>query len=240
LSSEGGQDRDGRPISQVLFIDADDTLWENNIYFERAFEAFVEVLGHSSLSAAQVRASLDEIENVNNAVHGYGSSNFVRNLKQCLHHLGERGVTAEDLHRLAAIEFDLLNHPLDRIEGVEETLVALRERHRLVLCTKGDPAEQSGKIESSGLARHFHEIEIVREKDAAQYRALLAARQLDGGEAWMIGNSPKSDILAPLAAGLGAVYVPHPHTWHLELEHLPASHARLRQVTSFAGLLEYF
>jgi putative hydrolase of the HAD superfamily len=226
---------------QVLFIDADDTLWENNIYFERAFDAFVDVLGHSSMSAVEVRASLDEIEHVNNAIHGYGSANFVRNLRQCLHHLAERGVTAADLHRLAQIEFDLLNHPLHLIEGVDETLVKLREHgHELVLCTKGDKAEQGAKIEASGLGHRFQEIEIVKEKSPAQYRALLAARGLTGEESWMIGNSPKSDILAPLEAGLGAVYVPYKHTWHLELAHLPEAHPRLRQVENFVALAEIF
>ena len=227
--------------AQVLFIDADDTLWENNIYFERAFDSFVEVLGHSSMSAAQVRASLDEIENVNNAIHGYGSSNFVRNIRECLHHLAERGVTPQDLHRIARIEYNLLNHPLHLIDGVPETLAALRGRgHYLVLCTKGNAAEQSGKIEASGLARHFHEIEIVHEKNAAQYQALLAARALSGEETWMIGNSPKSDILAPLEAGLGAIYVPHKHTWHLELEHLPEAHPRLRRAESFTAVGQIF
>jgi putative hydrolase of the HAD superfamily len=226
---------------QALFIDADDTLWENNIYFERAFDAFVEVLGHSAMSAAQVRASLDEIEHVNNAIHGYGSANFARNLRDCLHHLSERGVTPEDLHRIAQIEFELLHHPLHLINGVGATLTELRSRgHRMILCTKGDHAEQSAKIEASGLAVHFHEIEIVKEKNPAQYRALVETRGLAYERSWMIGNSPKSDILAPLEAGLGAVYVPHPHTWHLELAYLPETHPRLVQVENFSSLTELF
>jgi putative hydrolase of the HAD superfamily len=226
---------------QALFIDADDTLWENNIYFERAFDAFVDVLAHSSMSPAQVRASLDEIENINNAVHGYGSSNFARNLRECLHHLAERGVTDADIHRIAQIEFDLLNHPLHLIDGVPETLVRLREQgHRLILCTKGDHAEQSGKINASGLTHHFQEIEIVKEKNPTAYRTLADSRHLADDTTWMIGNSPKSDILAPLAAGLGAIYVPHKHTWHLELEHLPESHPRLLRVDTFTQLPTLF
>jgi putative hydrolase of the HAD superfamily len=226
----------------ALFVDADDTLWENNIYFERAFEAFVEVVDHSSMSALEVRAALDEIENVNNAVHGYGSSNFARNLRECLHHLAERGVTAADLHRIAQIEYELLNHPLVLIEGVGDTLATLRGQgaHHLVLCTKGNPVEQGRKIEASGLAHHFHEIEIVKEKNASQYQALAAARRLSADQAWMIGNSPKSDILAPLEAGWGAVYIPHPHTWHLELESLPQDHPRLRQLARFGELPALF
>jgi putative hydrolase of the HAD superfamily len=227
-------------LNATLFIDADDTLWENNIYFEAAFSAFVEILGHSCMSPEEVRASLDEIENVNNKIHGYGSSNFVRNLRECLHHLAERGVSAADLHRLAEIERDLLHHPLVLIEDVEETLAWLEPRHRLVICTKGDYAEQSRKIQTSGLAKYFHEVEILSEKDPGQYRALMASRKIGGDKAWMVGNSPKSDINASLEAGMGAVYVPHPHTWHLEQQHVPSGHPKLITLQGFGELRQYF
>ena len=49
-------------MRQHLIVDADDTLWENNIYFERAFDEFIDFLGHSSLQPREVRAILDEIE----------------------------------------------------------------------------------------------------------------------------------------------------------------------------------
>ena len=70
-------------MPQFLMIDADDTLWENNIYFERAFEEFVQYLDHSTLAAPEIRAVLDEIELANAKIHGYGSLNFGRNLSQC-------------------------------------------------------------------------------------------------------------------------------------------------------------
>jgi putative hydrolase of the HAD superfamily len=224
----------------ALFIDADDTLWENNVFFEEAFSYFVEILSHSSLSPEQVRASLDEIEQVNNKIHGYGAANFVRNLRECFHRLSERGVSDADLHRIAQIEYDLLNHPIQLIDGVEDTLAWLRSRHRLILCTKGNTAEQRSKIERSGLAALFHEIEIVREKDEPQYRALLASRTLAGPESWMVGNSPKSDVNPSLAAGMGAVYVPHPNTWRLERENVPENHERLLQLARFILLRDHF
>ena len=78
---------------QFLIIDADDTLWENNIYFERAFDEFVDFLAHSSLTPQQVRDVLDEIEAANTKIHGYGSLNFGRNLRQCYEHLAERDIS---------------------------------------------------------------------------------------------------------------------------------------------------
>ncbi len=105
-----------------LVVDADDTLWENNIYFEQAFEEFVGFLDHSRLSSAQIRCVLDEIEAVNNKVHGYGSRNFARNLRECYLHLVEREVREEDIERIMSLGKRLLHHPMEVIEGVEETL----------------------------------------------------------------------------------------------------------------------
>src|SRR5579875_3903853 len=107
---------------QHLIIDADDTLWENNIYFERAFEEFVAFLGHSSLSAVEIRAVLDEIEETNSKIHGYGSLNFGRNLRQCYQNLCERAVREEDLKTVMCFAERILECPVEVIEGVQETL----------------------------------------------------------------------------------------------------------------------
>ncbi|MBM3735182.1 MAG: hydrolase [Acidobacteria bacterium] len=223
-----------------LWIDADDTLWENNVFFERAFAAFAGYLNHPSLTAAEVRVRLDDIERVNNRIHGYGSANFARNLTQCFEQLAPRPVTSADRQWISRLGADLANHPMELIDGVEETLVYLSARHQLMLCTKGDPGEQQAKIGRSGLAGHFHHVRIVREKDRACYEQLLAERSVDAGRCWMVGNSPKSDINPALAAGIGAVYVPHPHTWHLEHQDVPEEHGRLLVVETFSGLRRYF
>jgi hypothetical protein len=124
-------------ILQFLLIDADDTLWENNIYFERAFEEFVDFLDHSSLSPDEVRDVLDEIESANNKIHGYGSLNFARNLRQTYEHLAEREVREEDLHTVMGFAERILECPMEVIEGVAETLEYLAARHDLTLFTKG-------------------------------------------------------------------------------------------------------
>jgi putative hydrolase of the HAD superfamily len=223
-----------------LWIDADDTLWENNVYFERTFAEFAGYLAHSRYSHAEIRALLDEIEHVNNRLHGYGSANFARNLEQCFERHCERGIAEEDRARIRQWGQELFNHPLHLIEGVEETLAYLNARHRLMLCTKGNPAEQQAKVDRSGLAVHFHHVRVVREKDVACYLDLAAERGVAQQECWMIGNSPKSDINPALAAGLGAVYIPHHHTWHLEHEPVPEGHERLLVLENFAALRLHF
>ena len=225
---------------QQLIIDADDTLWENNIYFERAFEDFCGFLAHSNMTPAEVRAVLDEIETVNNKVHGYGTANFARNLTECYHKLVEREVRAQDLPRVMSFTEQIVRHPIELIGGVPETLEYLSMRHDLTLFTKGNAEEQKLKLDRSGLAIYFGHTAIVKEKDAKSYRALIRERSLDPERTWMIGNSPKSDINPALEVGIKAVFVPHLHTWSLEHEDLLDGGDRLLRLERFEELREYF
>ena len=226
---------------QFLVIDADDTLWENNIYFERAFLEFCDFLDHSHLQPEQVRAILDEIEIVNNKIYGYGSANFGRNLGHCYRHLAEREIGSADLATVMSFAERILEHPMEVIEGVEETLQYLASRHGLTLFTKGNVDEQKLKLDRSRLGSYFGHTAIVKEKDTGAYRKLASERGLDPDRTWMIGNSPKSDINPSLAAGLRAVFIPHEHTWKLEHEEISTNHdGRLLVLNRFADLKEHF
>ena len=227
-------------MRQQLIFDADDTLWENNIYFEEAFDQFCEYLAHSSMTASQVRAVLDEIEIANSKIHGYGSRSFARNLIACFEHLAERDIAPADIAAIHDLVATILQRPMELLPGVAETIAELSERHELTLFTKGDPEEQKLKIDRSGLAPYFQHAAIVREKNAAAYRTLTAERGFRPEETWMIGNSPRSDINPALAVGLSAVFVPHPRTWGLEKEEVPESHPRLLRVESIRELSRYF
>lgn len=223
-----------------LVFDADDTLWENNIYFEEAFDSFVDYLSHSSLTPPQVRKVLDEIEIVNAKIHGYGSRKFARNLAQCYRHLAERDISEQDLAKVMAFAHQILEKPMELIEGVEETVAELAGRHDLTIFTKGDPEEQRLKIDRSGLGGYFQHAAIVKEKNEAAYRNLASERSFVPEQTWMIGNSPKSDINPALAAGLNAVFVPHPRTWSLEHEEVPVEHPRLIRVQRITELKTRF
>jgi putative hydrolase of the HAD superfamily len=225
---------------QFLIFDADDTLWENNIYFERAFEEFVAFLDHSTMSAREVRDVLDEIERVNSKIHGYGSLNFGRNLRACYQHLAEREICDGDLHAVMGFAERILECPMQVIPGVRETLEYLAPRHDLTLFTKGHPEEQKLKIDRSGLAAYFGHTAIVKEKDAAAYRALVIERGMESRRTWMIGNSPRSDVNPALEAGLNAVFVPHQFTWALERTDIVEANGRLLKVGRIDELREWF
>ena len=225
---------------QHLVFDADDTLWENNIYFEEAFDRFCSYLAHSSLSPTQVRAILDEIESVNAKLHGYGSRSFGCNLVACFEKLAERDISDGDLAAVREFAQSILQKPIELRVGVAETIAELSIRHDLTIFTKGDPEEQRLKIDRSGLAEHFRHTAIVKEKNETAYRELAREQQFDPERTWMIGNSPKSDINPALSAGLNAVYIPHPRTWSLEHEEVPEAHPRLIRVTQIRELTGYF
>jgi len=227
-------------MRQDLIIDADDTLWENNIYFERAFEEFVEFLAHSSLSPRQVRDVLDEMETANARIHGYGSVNFGRNLRQCYEHLAEREVRPADLKIVIGFAERILECPMEVIGGVAETLEYLASRHDLTLFTKGHVEEQKFKLDRSGLGGFFSHTAIVKEKDAPAYQQLVAERGMDPASTWMIGNSPKSDINPALEAGLNAAFVPHAHTWVLEKQEIRPGKGKLLMLENFADLRRHF
>jgi putative hydrolase of the HAD superfamily len=229
-------------LPQTLLIDADDTLWENNIYFERAIVRFISFLNHHEFSPEQVREVLNDVERECIVRHGYGLHSFAHALVDTFERLSVSPVTPELHAQISSFAHAVADHPVELLPEVSPTLEHLSARHRLILMTKGAIAEQTGKIERSGLKQHFAATEIVAEKDLAAYQSLLEKHELRRDSTWMIGNSPKSDINPALAAGLHAVFVPHGDTWILEHEEVdPATPPqRLLIVGRFAELREHF
>jgi putative hydrolase of the HAD superfamily len=227
---------------QHLIFDADDTLWENNIHFERAIEEFLDFLAHSTLSRDEVRDIIDEIELANFRVHGYGSAAFSRNLRLCYERLAEQHISEDDIRQVMAFGERILVQPIEIIPGVEETLALLAGRHDLTLLTQGHAEEQQLKIDRSGLGDYFSHAEVVPEKDADAYHALVTRLEMNRARTWMIGNSPKSDINPALAAGLNAVFIPQHATWRLEHQELngDAGPGKLLVLQQFRDLREHF
>jgi putative hydrolase of the HAD superfamily len=214
---------------QHLILDADDTLWENNIYFIRAFEDFVTFLDHEHLTSNEILLMLDELEIANRSTHGYGARAFARSLRDTFQQITGVPDDHPDLETAENLGLRILNDPFDLMEGVDTTLELLAENHTLYLLTKGHENEQRPKIERSGLESRFRAVIITPEKTADTYRETIDQLAIDPADTWMIGNSPRSDINPALAAGLNAIYIPHPQTWHLEVEDLttPPSEDRL-------------
>jgi len=229
-------------LNQNLLIDADDTLWANNVYFERAIADFISYLNHHEFTPRQVREVLNEVERGCIVKHGYGVHSFAHALVETFERLAVDPITPADRELINGFVHHIVSQPIELFDGVRQTLEYLASRHQLIMVTKGDVREQSNKVERSGLKSFFAAVEIVPEKNAATYRAVVERHGLAKAQTWMVGNSPLSDINPALSAGLHAVFIPNDMTWVIENGEIAAAcePACLLVLERFADLRLHF
>jgi putative hydrolase of the HAD superfamily len=229
-------------VKVTLIIDADDTLWENNIYYEQCVAAFAELMVGQGFEQEKAEHTVEVVERERVPEVGYAPEEFARSLVIAYERLCEgRGRLADDeiLDAVWKIGQAVVEYPIVLLEGVAETLARLSGHCRLHLLTKGDQQVQENKLARSGLGHLFEGVHVVPEKDAAVIRDLLVQYGLASEQTWMVGNSPRSDINPALEAGIGAIYVPHPNTWKLELADI-AGMAQVITLKRFRELLVLF
>jgi putative hydrolase of the HAD superfamily len=200
---------------RVIGFDADDTLWHNEVIFERVHERYRALLARCH-DAATVDRTLLATELRNLELYGYGVKGFTLSAIETAIALTAGQISAEEIRTLIMIGREMLAHPVDLLDGVTDVLPALAATHELLLITKGDLRDQERKLAKSGLASHFRGIEVVSEKNESTYAAVLRRHEITPAEFLMVGNSLKSDILPVLAIGGAAAHVPYPLLWQLE------------------------
>jgi putative hydrolase of the HAD superfamily len=224
----------------TILIDADDTLWENNIFFEKTVDHFISQLEHLGYTREYIRHILNETERRNIRQHGYGVRSFRRSLEETYLKLAGNSARREMVQEIERMAAELEATPPVILDVVPETLAYLSKHHRLILLTKGEPAEQAAKVERSGLQPYFDAIEIVLEKEPSTYGRLVEQFKIVKTHGWMVGNSPRSDINPALHAGLNAVFIPHSATWELEKTELESGTGKLLILQSFRELRGHF
>jgi len=209
-------------LIEVVGLDGDDTLWESEIHFADAQERF-EAMAKRYIGApvnGEAHDAMDRLydtERRNLEVFGYGVKAFTLSLVETAIEVTDGAITTAEIAELLALGREMLRHPTQLLPDVADVVRALVEAgFRLVLVTKGDLFDQERKFASSGLAEHFERVEIVTTKDAATYRRILRAMQVDPSAFCMVGNSLPSDVLPVIAIGGQAVHIPHELTWALE------------------------
>ena len=197
----------------ILAFDADDTLWNNEIYYTRAKEEFVDWLLLYADDGEFVLQRLDEIEEGNVEIYGYGIKSFTLSMIEAAIEISQGLISPEHLEEIISLGRNMLRTPVEIFPHAEEVLARLSQDWEMMLITKGDVFEQSKKIERTGLARYFRHIEIVGEKTSSTYRVLIERHHLNPQRFLMVGNSLRSDILPVLELGGQAVYIPYANTW---------------------------
>ncbi len=210
----GPDERLGPPAGiDTIGFDADDTLWHNEDDFRASEQMLAELLAPYLGTGPDVDAHLLAVERANLEVFGYGVKGFLLSMIETAITLTEGRIRADEIHTLIERGKAMIRRPVELLDGVEQTLAALRGRYRLVLITLGDLFHQEQKIAASGLAPYFDHVEIVSEKDAATYRRILDRHGIDPSRFLMVGNSMRSDIVPVLAVGGHAVHVPYHLLW---------------------------
>jgi putative hydrolase of the HAD superfamily len=222
------------PITTIGF-DADDTLWQNEQFFQLTQDRFAELLADFA-DTDHLMERLLEAERRNLGHYGFGIKGFVLSMIETALEVTDHKVPGEVIAELLAAGQDMLRHPIHLLPHVGETVAALAETHELVLITKGDLLDQERKLAQSGLGDYFHAVEIVSDKTPETYIRAFAAAPHGPRGAMMVGNSLKSDVLPALAAGAFAVHVPHDLTWALEHAEPPTGAARYFTLADLGGL----
>ena len=229
-------------MQPTLIIDADDTLWENEVYYQQCVDAFATLVTGLGFDAQQILQILDQVEAERVLTTGYGPYAFIDNMIETYQRICAQAGQPVDTDVPAQIRHFgqiVVKSPVHLLPGVAETLPQLGRRFRLILLTKGDHDVQTDKLTRSGLAHLFDGVHVVHEKDESVFRELLETYNLQPHQTWMIGNSPKSDINPALAVGIGAVHIPHTTTWVLEQEPLLDAE-RVTVLDHFGELLALF
>jgi putative hydrolase of the HAD superfamily len=223
---------------RLICLDADDTLWHNEAYFVRTQRTLAELLADFAPAEA-VQARLEAVEHGNTDLYGYGAKGYVLSMIETALDLGGDRLPTATISRIVALGREILAHPVEILEGVEDALDTLAALGRLVLVTKGDLHHQEAKLAASGLGERFEGVEIVSDKKAATYARIFERYGVPADEAVMAGNSMRSDILPALEAGAWAAYVPFELCWAHETADAPQGNPKYRELASLAELAEW-
>ena len=221
---------------RVIGFDADDTLWHNEVIFERVHERYRELLARYH-DAGTVDRTLFATEMRNLELYGYGVKGFTLSAIETAIELTNGKIGADEIRTLLGLGREMLQHPVDLLEGVAEVLQHVAAGRRLYLITKGDLRDQERKLAKSGLAAHFAGVEIVSEKNEATYARVLRRHGIAPQEFLMVGNSLKSDILPVLALGGAGAHIPYPLLWqHERTIEMPNAPGRFFELTNIRDL----
>ncbi|NER17636.1 HAD family hydrolase [Spongiivirga citrea] len=224
---------------EVIGFDADDTLWVNETYFREAEEEFAKLLSQYE-TPNKIDQELFKMEMENLPLYGYGVKGFMLSMVEMALVLSNNKVSNETINKILDIGKNMIEKPVELLDGVHEVLETLSKKYKLIVATKGDLLDQERKLERSGLLKYFHHIEVLSEKKEENYTSLLKHLDITPAHFLMIGNSLKSDILPLLNIGAQAIHVPFHTTWVHEQVATSTKHEdQFITASSIKDILEY-
>ncbi|OYU81481.1 MAG: HAD family hydrolase [Flavobacterium sp. BFFFF1] len=224
---------------KVIAFDADDTLWVNEPYFQETEEKFCELLA-PYLSRHTLSQELFKTEIANLRLYGYGIKGYILSMIEAALEISNNTISNEIISKIIVYGKELLEKPIELLDGVEEVLEILNPKYKIVVATKGDLLDQRRKLHNSGLGKYFHHIEVMSDKQEKDYADLVTRLDIHPSEFLMIGNSLKSDVLPVLGIGGHAIHIPFHTTWaHEKIDH-QVVHANFRDFEKIKDVLSLF
>ena len=224
---------------KVIAFDADDTLWVNETYFRDAEKKFAKILSKYE-TENRIDQELFKIEMKNLKLYGYGIKGFMLSMIECALKLSNYSISQHELDEILILGKEMLNKPIELLEGVEEVLEKLHDKYKLIVATKGDLLDQERKLEKSGLLKYFHHIEVMSEKKDGDYRKLIKHLDINTNEFLMVGNSLKSDVLPLIKIGASAIHIPFHITWsHEEVSLEETKNSNFQTLSQLKDILKF-
>jgi putative hydrolase of the HAD superfamily len=221
-------------LTTVAF-DADDTLRDNERFFQMTQERFAELLAEYT-DQGTLMARLLEAERRNLGHYGFGIKGFTLSMIETAIEVTDGRVSGKVIAEILSAGQEMLRHPIDLLPHARETVLAAKASHRILLITKGDLLDQERKLAQSGLGDLFDGVEIVSDKTPAAYQDIFARHGEGAARSMMIGNSMKSDVLPMLELGGWGVFVPHGFEWELEKAEAPQGNHRFARVPDLSAI----
>jgi len=223
---------------KVIAFDADDTLWINEPYFQETEKKFCALL-EDYLPHHSISQELFKTEIANLSLYGYGVKGYILSMIEAALRITNNTLDVVITEKIIQYGKELLERPIEMLEGVEDVLKALSGKYRLVVATKGDLLDQERKLKKSGIEHYFHHTEIMSDKQEKDYVKLIRHLDIPPSAFLMIGNSLKSDVLPVLAVGGHGIHVPYHTTWaHEQVSH-HIDHPNFIQVSQITEILTY-
>lgn len=223
---------------KVIAFDADDTLWHNEEFFQETEKKFFELLENYLPQHTTARELLQtELDNL--PLYGYGIKAFMLSMIETAMRVTNKTIPNEAIETIIGYGKEMLNHPVQVMEGTEDVLTKLKNKYRLVMATKGDLLDQERKLKKSGLEKYFHHIEIMSEKKTADYQKLIKHLDVMPQDFAMIGNSLKSDVLPVLELGGYGFHIPYHVTWAHERVETEITNQRFKKLNSISEILNH-
>lgn len=215
------ESKPSRPSGKAIIFDGDDTLWDTQPLYEQAkkqFAAYLREASEDHVGLADVIDLLNRIDAEKVKLMGFSPARFpsaMIDTYRLVRHMQNQALDPADERAIEAIGYSVFTDAPMVYEDAPQVLSCLKQFYMLCLATKGDFQVQQARIVTSGLESYFDRVYILKEKTDAEYGAILMDIGLQPGQAWVVGNSIRSDINPALRVKIPAVWIAR-ETWLYE------------------------